>query len=413
MSKEEKSPLTVTYHSAADVRPTPQPGLLEERWLHQVFVISHKPSTWSDRQLFVTLLGAAASIWLLFRPVSARLASHFAVLYTLFAMSDWLLLRQLPQTGRSFGPVGSQLLIMTVPRLGVALLTWLISRVSRTWATVTFVGLQLFGTATYLWGTLYEPFALTTSLIPFSSPKIESKARRLRLLHLSDLHIERLTRREQDLLAEIDHLKPDLIVITGDYTNLSYVNEPQARADIQQLLSQLDAPYGVYAVLGSPPADPRDSTPSLFAETKVRLLRDEVAVLEFEDGQKLSLLGLDCEHDLEADMLVCKRMLDICPEDSLRVLLYHSPELMPQVQQEAIDLYLCGHTHGGQLRMPLYGALLTSSVTGKQYEMGEYTENGTTLYVSRGIGLEGLSAPRMRLLCQPEIILFTLLGEDK
>ena len=92
------------------------------------------------------------------------------------------------------------------------------------------------------------------------------------------------------------------------------------------------------------------------------------------------------------------------------VLLYHSPEMMPLVQQHDVDLYLCGHTHGGQVRLPLYGAVLTSTVTGKRYEMGRYDENGTTLYVSRGIGLEGLSAPRLRLFCPPEMTLVILKG---
>jgi predicted MPP superfamily phosphohydrolase len=100
--------------------------------------------------------------------------------------------------------------------------------------------------------------------------------------------------------------------------------------------------------------------------------------------------------------------LELAPVNSAKILLYHSPELMPLVQQYPVDLYLCGHTHGGQVRIPGYGAILTSSSTGKQYEMGPYTEQNTTLYISRGIGLEGLSAPRMRLFCRPEIILFTL-----
>jgi hypothetical protein len=96
----------------------------------------------------------------------------------------------------------------------------------------------------------------------------------------------------------------------------------------------------------------------------------------------------------------------------MHILLYHSPELMPLVQQYPVDLYLCGHTHGGQVRFPFYGALITSSSLGKRYEMGPYVEQGTTLYISRGIGLEGLSAPRIRLLCPPEIILFTLSGKS-
>jgi hypothetical protein len=241
------------------------------------------------------------------------------------------------------------------------------------------------------------------------SPNLPANTPPIRLLHLSDLHMERLTRRETHLMELIEQARPDLMIITGDYLNLSYVDEPIARAEVRKVLKKLHAPYGVYAILGSPPVDPRDTTPSLFdGLDNIRLLRDEVAVLHFADGRTLSLLGLDCEHDLELDADVFKKLVALAPPDSMRILLYHSPELMPVVQQYPVDLYLCGHTHGGQVRLPLYGAIITSSALGKQYEMGPYVEQNTTLYISRGIGLEGLSAPRMRLLCPPEIILFNL-----
>ncbi|NJN96498.1 MAG: hypothetical protein HC875_21520 [Anaerolineales bacterium] len=222
--------------------------------------------------------------------------------------------------------------------------------------------------------------------------------------------MERLTRREARLLELIEQAQPDLIVITGDFLNLSYVDEPTARAEVRKLLMKIQAPYGVYATLGSPPVDKRATTPSLFEGTAIRLLRDEVAVLTLADGRKFSLIGMDCDHDLQGDARIFESLLALTPDDSARILLYHSPELMPTVRNHPVDLYLCGHTHGGQIRAPLYGAILTSSALGKQYEMGPYIEQDTTLYISRGIGLEGLSAPRMRLLCPPEIILFTLGG---
>jgi hypothetical protein len=76
-----------------------------------------------------------------------------------------------------------------------------------------------------------------------------------------------------------------------------------------------------------------------------------------------------------------------------------------------IDLYLAGHTHGGQVRLPVWGAIITMSAYGKQYESGLYQLNPTTLYVSRGIGLEGLSLPRVRFLCPPEMVLIELGNE--
>ena len=94
------------------------------------------------------------------------------------------------------------------------------------------------------------------------------------------------------------------------------------------------------------------------------------------------------------------------------------PDLAPEAAAAGVDLQLSGHTHGGQIRMPVYGALITSSIYGKRFEMGYYPvessgrERPMTLYVSRGIGLEGGIAPRARFLSPPEIILWSLQGPE-
>ena len=90
------------------------------------------------------------------------------------------------------------------------------------------------------------------------------------------------------------------------------------------------------------------------------------------------------------------------------VLLYHSPDLFPPAAELGIDLHLAGHTHGGQLRLPLFGAIVTSSAFWKRYEAGLYRRDGATLYVSRGIGVEGKGAPRARFLAPPEVVLVVL-----
>jgi len=73
-------------------------------------------------------------------------------------------------------------------------------------------------------------------------------------------------------------------------------------------------------------------------------------------------------------------------------------------------LQLSGHTHGGQVRLPVYGALYAASLYGKRFESGRRQVGDLTLYVTRGIGLEGKSAPRVRFLCPPEIILWEING---
>lgn len=395
------------------LRQQPVDNVLENRWLHQLFLITHAPVNWPGWKLAAALLSLTALVAVLWRGIARTGAKAAGLLYLLLALGDWLLFWQLPRRRRSYGPVGPQVMVTSAPRVGAALVGAMTARAtgSALAGGVVHLALQLWGTFVYVWGTLVEPFALGVTRQSLDTAPWPADAPPLRLLHLSDFHVERLTPREPHVLRLMDDLQPDLIVVTGDFLNLSYVDDPIARADARKVLAELRAPLGVYATLGSPPVDPRNTTPSLFdGLDNIRLLRDEVAVLELTDGRKLSLIGMDCEHDLNSDGDGFANLMEVAPPDSATVLLYHSPELMPEVQHHPVNLYLCGHTHGGQLRAPGYGAILTSSITGKRYEMGRYNENGTTLYVSRGIGLEGLSAPRMRLLCRPEIILWDIAG---
>jgi predicted MPP superfamily phosphohydrolase len=95
--------------------------------------------------------------------------------------------------------------------------------------------------------------------------------------------------------------------------------------------------------------------------------------------------------------------------EGFRLVAYHTPDLVEELAPLEPDLYLAGHTHGGQVRMPFYGALLTMSRFDKKYEMGLHTVGGTSLFVSRGIGFEP-RMPRIRFLCRPEIAVIDVVG---
>jgi predicted MPP superfamily phosphohydrolase len=167
-------------------------------------------------------------------------------------------------------------------------------------------------------------------------------------------------------------------------------------------VSQLYAPYGIYAVRGS--VEPTiASMAQLTKGTGVIWLEQETVTLDVR-GQQIVLSGVACSHRPEIDAVRLDQALDGVPDSAFSLLLYHSPDLIAQAADHSVDLYLCGHTHGGQLRLPFYGAIVTGSLLGKQYESGLYTSGDTTLYVSRGIGFEGGSMPRARFLCRPEIV---------
>jgi predicted MPP superfamily phosphohydrolase len=360
---------------------------------------------------------AAVAAW----PWWARtnLAHAAALMALTFTAADGLSLALLPRLGRSFGPITPPLLGLTAVRTTLTATTGLLWPTLSGLLVVSALQLAIFAVATY--ATWIEPFRLGVTQAKLRSPKLEGNAP-LRLLHISDLHVERITPRDRELLRRVEELAPDVIVITGDYLNLSSVYDGHAHAEARDLLARLCgiAPVPIYAITGSPPVDRAEVVPSIFDGLPITWLVDEIAQAHI-NGHTLRIAGLRCTRERHLDGPRLRNLLSNChsegqadarvqrdEESSFTLLLYHSPDLMPEATELGIDLYLCGHTHGGQIRLPLFGAVITSSDFWKRYEMGRYEEGNTTLYVSRGLGMEGKGAPRARFLAPPEIILWTL-----
>jgi hypothetical protein len=391
----------------------PALDILEEGLLHKIMLVFDLPTRLPGvfvvglALLLTTLTGA--SWW--FITVDQAMAQLVMVLLALFMAADMTLLISLPQQKVSYGPWKAQLFVLALPRvvatLGLAILAnWL----QEDWALWLFLGVQVAGTATFIWGYFFEPFRLKLSAVMTFTDRLPLGTDPIRVLHISDLHIERLTDREAKVLELASEAKPDLIVISGDYVNLSYNRDPETLRQVRQLLCQLSAPHGVYATLGSPPVDLRETVVPIFEGLHhVTLLRHGWQQVEMGNGRSLTVLGLDCTHDLPVDAGRLARLVSAAPADAPQLLVYHSPELMPEAAEHDIDLYVCGHTHGGQVRLPFVGPIFTSSQLGRRFVMGLYKLGRTTLYVSRGIGLEGLSAPRVRFMCPPEMTLITIM----
>ncbi len=327
-----------------------------------------------------------------------------------FILLDAITLALLPRLGRSFGPVTPSLLALTLAR---ACLTFGAGLAWGDRPALAAVGLaQVIISSVSIYGTWIEPFRVDVTHQDLRSPKLSSDTP-LRLLHISDLHVERITAREQQVLNLVEQLGPDLTILTGDYLNLSSVRDPRSHAEVRELLAGIcqRSSGPVYAITGSPPVDLAGVVPEIFDGLPIMWLMDEVERVEVK-GHTVWVAGLYCTRELSRDAPRLTQLLADVPPEAFTLLLYHSPDLMPEAVSLGVDLYLCGHTHGGQIRLPFLGALITSSEFGKQYEMGRYEENGTTLYVSRGLGMEGLGAPRARFLSPPEVIVWRLMRAD-
>jgi uncharacterized protein len=323
----------------------------------------------------------------------------------LFSLADWALLAALPRFGRSYGPAKPPAVMLAVLRFFPALLPWPLAAV-----------VEAVGSLLVVYGFWIEPLRLGLTRQTLISPKL-APGQPLRVLHLGDLHAEiELTAREHQLRRMLRELSPDVILFSGDFINLSYLDDPRARAVARTVLAELHAPLGVYAVSGSPAVDLPALVPKVLAGLdNIRWLQDELVSVTFE-GQSVDIVGLTCTHKPYVDGPRLRAILagahpnQLPGERPFTILLYHTPDLAPEAAEAGVDLQLSGHTHGGQVRLPIYGALYAGSLYGKSFESGRIQQAGLTLYVSRGIGMEGKGAPRIRFLTPPEIILWELFG---
>ncbi len=316
-----------------------------------------------------------------------------------FFMLDWLMLALLPVFHRSFGPPQPPAFLLALMRIPFALLPF----------PINFL-FQAIGSLLVLYGFWIEPHRLSITHQVLQTPKLKNGSN-IRILHLGDLHIERITRREKRLLEWIKQLRPDIILFIGDILNLSYNRDPLALEHARQIMSEWHAPLGVYAVAGSPAVDLAEILPGFYNSLSIRYLEEERLDLEIHQ-QTIHLIGLSCTHRPFIDAPRLEKLLP--PTDkNFTILLYHTPDLAPNAAKTAVDLQLSGHTHGGQVRLPIIGALFTASLYGRAFSSGRYQLNGLTLYITRGIGMEGAGAPRVRFLCPPEIILWEVTGSGE
>ena len=239
---------------------------------------------------------------------------------------------------------------------------------------------------------LIEPNWLATSYVEIHSSKIPPDKRPIRIVHFSDLHTEVAPRLEGRLVKAVAAQRPDVIVFTGDS-----INSRQALPVFREYMTALAKIAPTFVVRGNWDVQ-KWSMLDLFGQTGARELNGEAVRLEI-GGTPIWIGGVPFDNDQPH----LHSMLRKIPRNEFSVMLYHMPDLMPEVTAQHIDLYCAGHTHGGQVALPLYGAFVTLSRFGKRYEAGLYHEMDTWLYVNRGIGMAGGFAPRVRFWARPEL----------
>ena len=234
------------------------------------------------------------------------------------------------------------------------------------------------------------------------------------IAQLSDLHLGAYVSAE-DVRRSVEianDLEADLIVLTGDFV---YQSATYSVACAQELAS-LQAGHGIYAVLGNHDNwTNADEVAGNLTRAGIEVLRDERRTLEVANT-RLWILGIedtgfsggffsDFRALWQKSSDVLAALLKGIPADEPRLLLVHNPDFVEMLPEGRIDLALCGHTHGGQVRLPFIGAPLVPSCFGQKYVSGLVQGPSTLVYVNRGVGL---IVPPVRFNCRPEVTLLRL-----
>jgi len=232
-----------------------------------------------------------------------------------------------------------------------------------------------------------------------------------RIIFASDFHVRRIGPYERRVLDTLGALHGDLLILGGDFPDHRKKSADAAMAFVDEI-GNLAPNFrdGIVAVRGN------HDSPAMRKHLKhhgvIRYLSGRVAVVE-RGGATIALAGArrwPKRKDRDRLGRSLRRLAASMPADAgLQILVAHWPDYFPAARNERFDLVLAGDTHGGQVRLPLIGAIIRKTPMPQRYAYGLAREGRTTLYTTSGVGTRGI---RLRFLCPPEIVALELHARD-
>jgi predicted MPP superfamily phosphohydrolase len=253
----------------------------------------------------------------------------------------------------------------------------------------------------WMYATKLEPGWLDLSTVSLILPRLHPDFDNYRIIQISDIHMGTWMTPEKlaEAVQTVNMLQPDLIVITGDFvTDLNH-RTPML---LERNLKNLKAKDGLYAVLGNHDYwTNAKSIRQILENSGVFELKNDVITV-FRGKSRLNIAGVDDYWENKARL---HDVIDRLPDQGATVLLAHEPDFaVISAKSGRFDLQLSGHTHGGQVVLPMIGPIVLP-LYGRKYPMGLDKIDDMYVYTNRGLGT---GKPQIRFNCRPEITLLTL-----
>jgi uncharacterized protein len=263
----------------------------------------------------------------------------------------------------------------------------------------------------YQYSTKWEMNSIEFTKLTLKLPRLDPAFKGLRLVQISDFHLGQWMNKDRldNILGMAVELAPDYFILTGDYLEYRPYGRPNETATYEQDINTISSSFlklsafcPTIAILGN--HDHKINAgllESSLLEAGVEVLRNSVKTIR-RGNAELHIAAVDDVHEKMARL---DQVMGALPENGAAILLAHEPDFADvSAATGRFDLQLSGHSHGGQIVLPLLGPPVLPEM-GRKYPSGLYNVNEMYLYTNRGIGVTTINA---RFNCRPEITLFTL-----
>ena len=228
----------------------------------------------------------------------------------------------------------------------------------------------------------------------------------LKIVHFSDLHYNRALNitKLNKVVKEINTINPDIVVFTGDLIDKDSNLTDNDYIELSNILNNINAKYGKYAILGNHDiGEYKDSVIKTYINSNFTFLDNNHDIIYSKNNERIFIGGIS---PITNNTLDINKTLNVENIDSdYKIILIHEPDITDDiVKNYQVNLILAGHSHNGQIRLPIIGAIYTPPYAKKYYDE-YYKIDNTNLYISSGIGVSTIN---YRLFNHPSINFYRL-----
>ena len=235
----------------------------------------------------------------------------------------------------------------------------------------------------------------------------------LKIVHFSDLHYNRAIslNKVKSIVNEINDINPDIVVFTGDLIDRDAIISDNDYDELANILGNIKSKYGKYAVIGNHDYEKdKDGVIKVFHKADFKYLENSYEIIYNKENEKIFIGGLgNVTHNQEDISKMMEYFNGEGNKIDYKIILVHEPDIADNIVKDyKVNLILAGHSHNGQVRLPIIGAIYKPPYA-KNYYDNYYNLDGTNLYISSGIGVSTIN---YRLFNHPSINFYRINKEN-